>query len=367
MSDPIQFRTFEVNRKDWGTTRVVEEEFDGALSENQVLLKIDRFALTSNNISYCAAGDMLGYWGFFPASDDFGRVPAMGYADVAASNHPDVKVGERFWGFYPMGNYLIVSAGKHGPTGFSDVSEHRQTYAPIYSGFSRTSANPDYKKAREDHDLLLRGLFLTSWLAEDFMHDNDTFGADDYLITSASSKTSISLAYVVKQRGEKRSIGITSARNLDFCKDLGCYDSLITYDEVSELDATRPVVVVDMAGNKTVLRALHEHYRDNMKYSCQVGATHVGSVEVDTDNMPGATPEFFFAPGQAQKRNGEWGAGQVEMRVGESLQSFHDFSDRWLTVQSGYGPDAIDATFKRVLAGNASPSEGLILSMEATS
>ena len=34
----------------------------------QVLLRIDRFALTANNVTYGVAGDQIGYWQFFPPS-----------------------------------------------------------------------------------------------------------------------------------------------------------------------------------------------------------------------------------------------------------------------------------------------------------
>ena len=78
MSDPIEFTTFEVQKDRWTNTRVASETFDSHLDPDQVLLKVDRFALTSNNISYCLAGDTLGYWGFFPTTEGFGRIPVMG-------------------------------------------------------------------------------------------------------------------------------------------------------------------------------------------------------------------------------------------------------------------------------------------------
>ena len=102
MNKEIEFKTFEVKKDEWSSSRFVSETFTGTLEQDQVLLKIDRFALPTTNITYCAAGDMFGYWGFFPAEEGFGRVPVMGYSDVVASNHQDVQVGERLWGFYPM-------------------------------------------------------------------------------------------------------------------------------------------------------------------------------------------------------------------------------------------------------------------------
>jgi hypothetical protein len=198
MSDTIESTTLEVDRGKWADTRIVSQTIDTKLAQNEVLLQVDRLALTANNISYASSGDSLGYWKFFPAEGGWGRVPAMGWANVVASAHPDVAVGERVWGFFPMGTHLKILAGKVSPQSFCDVSPHRDGLAPVYAQFDRASANPIYEEAREDQDSLVRGLFMTSWLVEDFLEVNDFFGASSCLITSASSKTSIALGHCVK-------------------------------------------------------------------------------------------------------------------------------------------------------------------------
>ena len=85
----------EVRKDKWSETRLVTETLDGDLGENEVLLKVDRLALTANNISYAASGDTLGYWGFFPAEEGWGRIPAMCWADVIVSAHPEIAVVDR--------------------------------------------------------------------------------------------------------------------------------------------------------------------------------------------------------------------------------------------------------------------------------
>ncbi|MBE9537511.1 MAG: DUF2855 family protein [Proteobacteria bacterium] len=362
MTDATEIKTFEVRRDDFATTRLFTEIFDGVLSENEVLLKVNRFALTANNISYCVSGDLLGYWQFFPAEEGWGRVPVMGYGEVVATAHADIDVGEKVWGFFPMSSHLKILAGRVGEKQFVDVSPHRAELAPIYSQFQRAAANPIYEVQREDQDSLLRGLFLTSFLCEDFMYDNNCFGAEAYLITSASSKTSIALAFAVKRRGEKQTVGITSPGNVDFCQGLGCYDRVVVYGELQNLDAEQPVVLVDMSGNAEVISGLHHHYQDNLCYSCMIGATHYKDMG-STDNLPGAKPEFFFAPSQAQKRAGDWGAGEMERRIGSSFVEFREFSDGWLRVERETGSQAISDCFLKTLAGAASPEQGCILSM----
>jgi hypothetical protein len=33
-------------------------------------MKIEKFGLTANNVSYAITGDSIGYWGYFPADDN---------------------------------------------------------------------------------------------------------------------------------------------------------------------------------------------------------------------------------------------------------------------------------------------------------
>lgn len=61
-----QALVFEVTKTALNKTRILPLNIDLALSDNEVLLKVDKFALTANNISYGIAGDDLGYWRFFP-------------------------------------------------------------------------------------------------------------------------------------------------------------------------------------------------------------------------------------------------------------------------------------------------------------
>ena len=203
---------------------------------------------------------------------------------------------------------------------------------------------------------------MTSWLVEDFLQENNTFDGKSCLITSASSKTSIALGHCVKQRGNMRSIGITSPGNVAFCESLGCYDNVVTYDDVAQLDASQPMVMVDMAGSAAVTSALHHHYGDNMKYSCRVGATHyteTGAVE----GLPGATPEFFFAPGHIQSRSKEIGATELMTQLGMAFVAFRAESTQWLDVEFSAGPAVVEATYQAVLAGKTSPSKGQVVSM----
>src|SRR5438105_12713300 len=51
---------FEAKRDDLRTTRIVDEAIP-ALDDGQALLRVSRFALTANNVTYAVFGDAMAY------------------------------------------------------------------------------------------------------------------------------------------------------------------------------------------------------------------------------------------------------------------------------------------------------------------
>ena len=356
----IEVCDFVVRRDDWTKseffTRTIDPPRDG-----EVLFRIDRYALTSNNISYAVSGDALGYWKFFPTKEGYGRLPCFAFADVQASAHPDVKEGDRYFGYFPMSSHLRITADRVKAASLVDGSEHRKQLPAAYNRYANTAHDPAYQQKYEDAQMLVQPLFMTSWLVDDFLGENGIFGARSVIVTSASSKTSIALAFRLKQRGDVQVLGLTSKRNARFVDDLDLYDNVLTYDDIASFDASEPVAIVDMAGDREVIGRLHRHFGGNLKYNCVIGATHWDRGGRDKD-LPGAKPQFFFAPAQIKKRSEEWGRMGLMQRIGESWVPFVRTTDDWLKVVRQEGKDAIAATYADVVAGRSKANEGQILS-----
>ncbi|MBS1105057.1 MAG: hypothetical protein H6Q91_559 [Deltaproteobacteria bacterium] len=351
---------FEVGRSDWKQTRFVEGPVPD-LAPGQVLFRVDRFALTANNISYALSGDSLGYWRFFPCEAGWGRIPVMGFAEVIRSTHPEVAEGTRCFGFYPMARHLVIQPGIVSPAQIVDAAPHRAGLAPVYAQYLPTTGDAVYAERREDAILLMRGLFMTSFLADDFLADQDYRGARSVVISSASSKTSIALAFQVKQTGHARAIGLTSARNAEFVRALGFYDRVVLYDEIASL-AQEPAVFVDMAGDGAVTAAVHRHFGDALQYDCAIGATHWSAAR-NSAGLPGPKPEFFFAPAQIVKRSKDWGPQRLSERLAAAWTKFCDASDAWLHVVRSDGRAALERVYQDTLAGRTDPADGHIVSL----
>ncbi|MGA0862913.1 MAG: DUF2855 family protein [Ilumatobacteraceae bacterium] len=349
----------EIDRHDIRTRRMAETVAPEDAATGAVVLALESFALTSNNVSYAHSGDLLDYWGFFPTDVGWGRLPVMGFGRVTHSEVDGISVGERFFGFYPAADHHIVEASPS-RTGFIDVGAHREPHAMAYRTFDR--ADQTLSTDDEHRYLLLRGLFVTSHLCEDFLADNDMFGAAQVLVTSASSKTSLALAHELRRGGRARSVGLTSPANIDFVAASGLYDEIVSYDDLESLDPTVPSVVVDMAGNAQVLARIHAHFDGSLTHSCRVGATHWVET-TPTGSLAGPKPQFFFAPSQLAKRGKEWGRAELEARMASALALFLADSIRWMLITVSAGPDAVLATWDALVSGRLDPAEGHILSI----
>src|SRR5690606_34002190 len=116
-----------------------------------------------------ALGDGLGYWNFYPAPAGWGHLPAWGFAEVVESHCSNVRIGERYYGYLPIASHVVLQPGDVEARGFLDGSAHRQPMNPLYNRYLHTARDPDYSAAGENVIALLRPLFLTSFVLDDFL------------------------------------------------------------------------------------------------------------------------------------------------------------------------------------------------------
>ncbi|BDI61341.1 DUF2855 family protein [Qipengyuania nanhaisediminis] len=361
----MTFAQVQVRKDDLSDTRLVETD-PGALAEGAVRLAIESFSVTANNITYAVVGDGFGYWNFFPPAsqeEGLGIVPMWGHARVVESNKDEIEVGERVYGYLPMASGLDVIPGKVSASGFVDTASHRQPMSPIYNQYARLAADPEHDPAREGERMIFGPLFKTGFLIEYFMRSEEWFGARDLVLTSASSKTAMGLASVAQQNSpDIRRIGLTSPGNVEFVEKTGLYDKVSTYDEVGNL-SIGDSVLVDFAGNAELLRRIHEHFGNTLKYSCLVGVTHIearSSLKAGGD-LPGPQPVLFFAPDHAVALFKEHGPEQAGKLVAQGWHGFLAHVAGTVEIVRKQGLEAARETYLAMLAGDVDPSKGIVI------
>lgn len=355
--------------------RIVTTDFNlDNLNEGEIIVEIESFAFTSNNVTYGVAGEMMGYWKFFPSTKDpeniWGCIPMWGFAKIKHSNNEELKTGERLFGYFPASNILVMKPIKISQKTFIDGQDHRKDLPPVYNNYIRLNNEDSYNKDNDNLRALLFPLHITSFCLCDYLQYEDYLGAEQIIIVSASSKTAIGLAQGLhREKGGPEIVGLTSKRNLDFVKDLNSYDHVITYDELDNINIDSPAVMVDMAGNREILGKLHSSLGNKMIKCITVGMTHWDNETTADDTMGQLMnrerTEFFFAPDHIQKRISDWGTEGYNQKTSSFMDTRAEQSKSWMNIKEVSGLDNFLSTYDNVIQGDINPNEGIIVNIKS--
>nr|BFE60843.1 DUF2855 family protein [Dactylosporangium thailandense] len=347
---------FGVDRQQFGVT-TVEEVAAPRAGDGEAVLRVDRVGVTANNVTYAVLGDAMRYWEFFPPAafglpPRWGLVPLWGFAEVVESGVPHVHPGSRVYGYLPPAGHLVVRPGRIDETGFRDTSEHRAELPSPYNAYRLTTGDAAYRADREDLLVLFRPLFFTSFMLADQVLDHDAYGAERVVLSSASSKTAYAAAFELRGRGP-RVAGLTSPGNVAFTEALGCYDEVLSYDEVGALPAV-PTAYLDLSGAAATREALRAHLGERLVRDIAVGLT------TQSPNAL-AAGEVFFAPARMRKRSADWGREGLDARFAEAWERFAAAAAGWVDVRTGHGPEALREAWLEVAAGRTPPRAGHVI------
>ena len=337
--------------------------------DGEVVLALNRFSLTINNVTYAAFGDALRYWDFFPTGiDDRGLLPVWGYADVVESRAKGIEPGQRYFGYFPAASHLVVQPGKTGGRSFRDESPHRRDLPEVYNWYQRSDNDPLQSSAVEPLHAIFRPLFVTAFGLADFLAEQHFFGAEQVVISSASSRTGYSEAFSIglqrdAQNSDIEVIGLTSARHRDFVEGLGLYSKVLAYEDLEQLDPNKQTVYVDIAGNTEVQRRVHEHFGDHLVHDAALGASHAHQPPTPDADLSGPEPQFFFAPVWVARRQAEWGSEEFNRRVGEAVAAFlgHVARHKLIDVREQNGFEAAREVLTEMLDGRTDPAVGHVI------
>ncbi|MEP3246017.1 MAG: DUF2855 family protein [Sneathiella sp.] len=362
--------TIHIEKDDISQTNLVRSETMPSLAQGEIEVAVRRFALTANNITYATLGksfgnwtDMPGYWAFFPtASDDKGQLPVWGFAEVTRSSHPDIQVGEELYGYFPMASHLIMRPSHISASTLVDGAEHRQPLAPVYNQYNRVSDMTELLEDEKDLWPVFRPLLVTGYMICDQYHENNYYGAEQILITSASSKTALMTAKCFSLfENAPKLVGVTSQRNKAFVEKSGLYDDVISYDQIKD-QVRIPSAMIDMAGNGEVIGDIHHHFEDQLTFSLLVGISHWDAARPAKD-LPGPKVSPFFAPGRIKQRTAEWGGGELRQRMNAAWEAFSGLAPALTELTILEGPKEAESAYKALVAGDINPAQSLVISL----
>jgi hypothetical protein len=374
VSGPDGYRSFLLAKDDLARTAWHDAAVPSAsgLEESEVLVAIERFAFTANNITYGLLGrrtrDLaFGYWDFFPFAGAWGQLPVWGVGEVIASRHGELRGGEKLYGFYPMATHLTLSIGSVMGAAVVDTSAHRRDLPATYNHYVRTAQGLPFDDATLDAYMILRPPFSLSFCCAMYLEEQHWFGARRVVISSASSKAALGLALLLKEARPDglEVIGLTSAARVRQLESFGMYDRVAGYDQVSALPNNTPTVLVDIANAAVTTRAVHDRLGCALRASLVAGFTH--GLDRDGSEAPSALPgpsrEFFLAPVHMQRLQDKWGEAVYWRRFGEAWQRFRHAVAPWLTIERVDGAPGVERIYRQALAGEAPNDRAHILSL----
>lgn len=375
---------------------------------NHILIKVDRFGYSTNNVTYQTLGEVphFRYFDFHPAPTTttvpivspatHGVIPVWGFGVVEASTHEAIKVGERVYGYFAPTRYLLL------PIATTEVSTYAvftpRPHLPAdrrpYNQVTRCAGDPTYhpSPAIEDLTMLYRPLFWTAFWYEDWLYTGTPTpyrGVKNVIISSASSKTAFSVAYNIKQRLVKdtnlklKVVGVTSAKNIEFTKGLGLYDAVYAYDDVTSIPSADDVegswLYGDVAGNDELTEVVVNHLGPRLLTGTALGLTNLSPTapgkassakwtanKFDGEATSAAHSAFkleqFFMPEWLAKRRAELEQPVLMGMMGAGWGGLIKNGSSWVKTSRVYGGDECVAAYKQF--GKASgPDKGWVWSL----
>lgn len=358
------------NKSALGESTLVADSLP-ALQDGEVTLRIDRFSITTNNITYLTFGEApIHYWSYFPTGDaEWAQMPVWGFADVVESSVAEIPVGERYYGFFPVANLLRMRPERLSDRGFFDGIPHRSALTTAYNFYTRCRVDPGYSPGLENYQALLRPLFVTSWMLADYLKDNGFFGATRLVVSSGSSKTAYGAAAWLDEHADIELVALTSASNQEFVESLGCYAQTFSYDRLEAIASDQPTVYLDFSGNDDLRSRVHRHFGDALVHDCLIGFTQTTEMLAGSAHeLTGPPPKFFFAPEQIRKRTVDWGSSTFNERFSATEKEFigklSDPKNDWMRVIEHHDLESAQALIADLVAGRMDPRAGHIVRID---
>ncbi|KAF8334048.1 uncharacterized protein EI90DRAFT_3050810 [Cantharellus anzutake] len=357
-------------------TLVHSELCSDALRKGEIILRVETFGFSANNITYGLLGEHphFRYFDFFHAPEtastsqvSHGVIPVWGFGTVVATSHATVRVGQRLYGYFAMSKYLVLQLDEqtnkyHVNVSLGKFGKDRRPYKQL----TICKTDPMYQKDREAEIMLYRPLFWTSYWFEDWLYAKQYFGAHTVLVSSASSKTSFTVAYNIQRRKKTTGsldvnvIGLTSPSNVQFTRSLGLYDGVFTYDELDQVMMTvpspHPLVYVDVLGNSSLNSRVNKVFSPSMFVPLGIDIWE----DKTKTNVKG-----FFTPEWLAVRIAQLSPQQIlEMQV-EAWAALMKDCRKWVKIEKTYGlgNDGVQRYYWKTLEGKIAAEIGQAFSL----
>jgi len=338
-------------------------------------LRIDKFAFSHMALGYLMKGytrTFGAYHSFYKWADDgFYRSACWGYATVMESDHPKVSVGTRLFGLVPPCKYTVqpiggtIPKGRDGEPeyvqiGNADLPYNLRRFSELEVVEDVTGPDPTW----DDWKIVTKEIYTMAF----YMDENllvDTGMINSVIISCASSKTALALAYCLRMRDMRFVYGLTSQDHLDFCKSTELFHDVFTYDDVASLPNDHTIVYMDIKCDSQIRHDLTLRMGTNLMYSMVIGPA-VFQKKMKEQVFEKRSREMLFDESSWRDRRRQVAEVTKTGRNEQLKYSFKAFVERmknYVKLKHLSGPDALLQMYDRVYSNSVSPNEAFVCSL----
>ena len=311
------------------------------------------------------------YWSFFPTGDDgWGHMPAWGFANVVAVDASRAsRSASASTATCRSPATWSCSRCASSERGFYDGTPHRLELTSAYNQYQRIRSDAAYRAGQdENYQILLRPLFITSFMLADFLEDNDFFGAEQVLVSERVEQDRLRHG-VLLSRTCATSRWSASPRRATrrFVDDLGCYERSVTYDGLESLDrrCARRCTSTSRATRAARCACTRISVRRSCTTATQARLSRTTTSARANKSCRDRSRKPYFAPYQIKKRNADWGAAEVTRKFNEAQLAFirrvSDAEKPWMLVKEQVGFEAAQELIAALVAGRIDPKDGHVV------
>jgi hypothetical protein len=345
------------------------------LDEGKVLMRVDKFGFSHMSLGYLMKGftrTFAGYHNFYKSSqgDNFYRSACWGYATVVESAHPKVAVGTRLYGLVPPSKYEVQSV-----SGFIKGSKGEPSIVEMEMG-----ENVPYNMRRfqemevvegnnddpvvEDWRIVVKEIYTMAFYMDEQLLV-ETGMINSVIISCASSKTALALAYCLRMREMRYVVGFTSKEHLDFVKSTGLYHDVFCYDDVDKLPTDHTVVYMDFKCDGELRQRITLKMGTNLMYNMVVGPAAFQKRQKDQIFEKRARQVLFDEATWRERRRmvAEVTKTGRNEKLKYSYKSFVERMKQYIKLRHTNGAGALTKMYDNVYSNTASPSEAFVCSL----
>lgn len=231
------------------------------LGENEVLFLPYRLGANRYITNYSESYIVLNIGGFVDPKGEqntlsFKTAPCWGRSTVYRSNHPAIKPGNTYYGFWPFAAYSVRQINDVDSQGFIGYVELPKFTGPKEWLKIIKMEGGDASHAIENYEYMKIGI---TYARE--VRDLDYFGAERLVISSASSASGQIIAICLKELNPTfKVVGLTSERNAGFVKQFPYFDEVYTYEDIKSSPNSNKSLYFDALGWDSVTNDVFDHF-----------------------------------------------------------------------------------------------------------